>query len=262
MYHYILPKPPPEDAGGLLAHIASASRGSEHNVISELDHHSFFTKYLMDPEQTTRLEKSVIHSCKYLLPEANIVVSTEYVPHLTGVNKIAKRQINEGTNQVIIIFERFSNPNDTSSTGSQGHFMIMWYFPNAFDRGKQTSSRFCLFDSLGRQRNVDDPEEFYFPMGIRGDKFYQLYQWPEGDTCALWCIYALWNFCLRKVKFGKIHPIEYDGQEKTLQNENFMARFNDDLLENELTLMKTIMENSLILKTPSPSRRQWLKRPY
>lgn len=239
--HFILPKYYKDDGSGLLAQLQNPR---EENRLSHLNHSDFFHKYLLDPENILVLEKSVRKSCEYLWPHVLFTIRTVFVNHLTGINNVARQTINNNTNQIFVVFEYFSD-RSVSKSGSSGHFMIMWNFPSIFP--KSMKDKFCLFDSLGRQR-INDPEEFYFHLNQEKGE-YKIYQSPETETCAMWCIYALWNYCLRKIKFYNIEPVNYNGKEKELGTKTFDMRHGKELLNNDKQLLVQLMNNSVIFRT-------------
>jgi len=242
--HYILPKR--FLAGGLLEDF---DRKTSPGAVNTMSHKDYFEKYLREPEGFGRLVESVQTCCDNMRPDMQIQVRMAQISYLSDVNKVASRFIKNGTNQVVVLFEKFPD-NSTSAEGSSGHFMIMWHFPETFQNDqKNARNRFFLFDSFGRKRKEDDPMQLYY------QKVGMCYQYPDSDTCALWCIYALWHWCLKINPFRDVHPVEYNGNPDILGLDSFAQAHEKQLMRNEHSLYIQLIENSAIFqKNTKPSR--------
>jgi len=264
-YHHILHR---RHAGGLLDVLAN----SEHShQIDSLDTKDYFERYLREPEGLERLTAAVKTICTYEFPETDITVNHTVVKYGEGVNRFATMHARDNVNYVVIVFEEFpqegagiskllqlsrategphTRGGATNNGGANGHFMLLWRFVKGFDRREDSKGKFCLFDPFGRLR-PNDPEVAYYQKAPCFD-----YQWPESNTCALWCIFALLQFALQKSRFSGISPVEYDGMEDKLTDDvSFLLVHKKQWMENERILYSFLVNHYFIFQPRVPSKR-------
>jgi len=235
-YHQILPRR--YVAGALLDRLSS---GEGMASIDSMSHIDYFKKYLRTPEGANRLLAAIKTNVQNIRPDMKIVVLLRNVPHLSGVNALAKSLSGENIPQIVLIFESFPD-GAANSAGATGHFMLMWNFPATFNKKLETTKKFYLFDSFGRDRKADDPQEYYYQNTKR------CYQDPSADTCGMWTIYALWHWCLKCNSFKNIHYIEYGGREAQLGNPIWREANQSALENNEFELYKQLILNGTIFQ--------------
>ncbi len=216
--------------------------------IDSMDHKEYFEKYLMSPEGADKLRAAVDTICKYEKPEMHITVGVATVAYQTGINKFCTGKLGDNLNHVYVVFESFGVGNSNPG-GTNGHFMLLWHFPDTFNKKETTKNKFCLFDPFGRERK-NDPEINYYQKAKCHD-----FQMPTSSTCALWCIFALLQFALQCTRVPGIHPVPYSGNEEQLDQKTFQDMHERQWRENELALYRYLLKNYFIFQPRMPNTR-------
>jgi len=241
--HHILHK---KHGAGL---IEDLQKTDDNFKIDSMDTVDYFQKYLMEPEGLDRLLEAAKTIVKYECPPHQIIVQSVTIPYLTGVNRIAARYINDNINRIFIVFEKFPK-GSASDAGANGHFELMWHFPISFNKKEHARNKFCFFDPFGRTRNKDDPEEYYFQKARQMD-----YQEPDSNTCALWVLFALIQYCLQISRIPGIEPVEYSGMEDELDNKPFQVAHARRFRENERALYRYFLQHWFIFNPKVQEQR-------
>lgn len=223
--------------------------------IDSLSHKDYFEKYLAEGEAFDNLTTAIRVICENEKPEFIVKVIPVTIPYLTGVNAWCQNHVNDNMNQIILLFEQFPPAGTRTADGGatmtrrggggdsvNGHFMLLWRFPRSFNKKEETERKFCLFDPFGRNRK-DDPEEYYYQKAKRFD-----YQFPDSNTCALWCIFALLQFCLQIARVQDIHPVHYSGDPGAFNNPDFVDAHRREWIGNEHSLYTHLIRNYRIFQ--------------
>lgn len=215
--------------------------------INSMDHKEYFEKYLQEPEGAERVVAAIKTIVAYERPQMNTHVGLATVPYKTGINKFCGHNMGDNINKIFVVFEEFGTPGGGGT--ANGHFGLLWHFPETFDKKKRSNRKFCYFDPFGRERD-NDPEINYYQKTPCKD-----YQTPESSTCALWCIFALLQFALQVGRFPGIEPVEYNGKEETLNMKPFQILHERQWKNNELVLYRYLLKNYFIFQPRVPQAR-------
>ena len=241
-YHHLLHK---KHGEGL---VADLQQNNIEHKIGSMAHEDYFTKYLREGEGLDKLLSAVKAICAYEKPEYNIVVSSLTVPYLRGINDFSLQHSSDNINRVVVVFEEFPKEGADALKGGDnesinGHFMLLWHFPSTFKARKNSKDKFCLFDPFGRERGEGDPTNSYYQKGKGMD-----YQSPHSNTCALWSIFALIQFCLQVARIPNITPVEYDGNPNKLDEKPFQIAHGQQFRKNERALYVYLIKNWFIFQ--------------
>ena len=239
------------EGGGLIEDLSQ--RGAT-PIVNSLSHKDYFEKYLSEGEAFDCLVSAIRVICANEKPGFPITVSGATIPYLSGVNAWSQAHVKDNMNEIIVLFEKFPPAGTTSADGGvamqrrggsatvNGHFMLLWRFPSSFKKKEDTTNKFCLFDPFGRKRK-DDPEEYYYQKAKGHD-----FQYPDSDTCALWCVFALLQYCLQIARIQNIEPVAYSGEPAAFNNPDFISSFHHDWLRNEHALYLYLIKNYTIFQ--------------
>ena len=229
--------------GGLIEDLQKLPYGFN---INSMDHKDYFEKYLQEPEGASRLVSAIKTVVAYEKPSMSVHVGLATVPYKTGINKFCGRNMGDNINKIFVVFEEFGAG---EPGGANGHFGLLWHFPETFDKKRRSNRKFCFFDPFGRERD-NDPEENYYQKTPCKD-----YQTPESSTCALWCVFALLQFALQVSRFPGIEPVEYNGKEEVLNMKPFQVLHERQWQHNEVVLYRYLLKNYFIFQPRIPNKR-------
>ena len=243
LYHHFLHK---KFGGGLIEDLQQLPGQFK---IDSLDHKEYFEKYLMEPEGADRLVSAIKTICHYQEPTHAYNVRLCTIPYQTGVNKFCQNHLGDNLNHIFVVFESFGQGKTGDGSKANGHFMLLWHFPDTFNKKERSRNKYCLFDPFGRERK-NDPEQYYFQKAKDMD-----YQAPDSSTCALWCVFALLQFVLQVTRFPGVSPVEYNGKEETLDMASFEDLHERQFRENEMLLYRGLLKNYFIFQPRLPNQR-------